>query len=57
MYIVASDFFLLKDDKNYLKLEICVVCREFLPLNTYFFFKTNQMTIYICTLEIMKTRV
>ena len=29
MYILASDFF-EKDDKSYLKLEIIVVCKEFL---------------------------
>ena len=40
----------------YLKLEIRVVCREFLVFKSVFF-KTNQMIIYICTLEILKTRV
>ena len=32
MYILASDFF-EKDDKSYLKLEIIVVCKEFLVFN------------------------
>ena len=50
MYILASDF---------LKLEISVVCREFLAFKDVFvvFFKTNQMFIFICTIEILKTRV
>ena len=29
MYILASDFFRKRQKKMYLKLEICVVCREY----------------------------
>ena len=41
----------------YLRLEICVVCREFLASKYVYiiFFGTNQMINYICTLEILKT--
>ena len=58
MYIIASDFF-EKDDKYYLKLEIHVVCREFLAFKYVFivFFETNQIIIYICSSEILETRV
>ena len=43
----------------YLKLEICVACREFLDFKYIFidFFKTKQMNTYICTSEILKTHV
>ena len=39
----------------YLKLEIRVVCREFLAFKYVFivFFETNQMIINICTSEIL----
>ena len=59
MYILASDFFSRKRLLiNNLKLEIRVVCRDFLHLNTYLsFFKTNQVITYICTSEILKTQV
>ena len=59
MYILLS-FFLEKTINTYLKLEISVVFREFLAFILYvfiFFFKTNQMIIYICTSEILKTCV
>ena len=58
MYILASDF-LENDDKYYLKLEIHVVCRNFLAFKYVFivFLETKQMIIYICTSEIFKTRV
>ena len=59
MYILASDFF-KKTINTYLKLEIRVVCREFLAFKYVFIvfvFKTNQFIIYIRTLEIFKTRV
>ena len=55
MYILASVFF-QKDGNTYLKLEIRVVCREFLAFS-YRFFETKQMIIYIFKLEILKTRV
>ena len=48
---LASDFF-EKDDKYYLKLEIYVVCGEFLAFKYVFFEKKNEMIIYICTSEI-----
>ena len=40
-------------------LEICVVCREFLAFKYVFivFFETDQMIIYCCISEILKTRV
>ena len=43
----------------YLKLEICVACREFLAFRyvVSVFFVTKQMIIYICTSEILKTHV
>ena len=58
MYILASDVF-KKTIKTYLKLEICVVCSEFLAIRYVFiiFFKTNKMIIYICASEILKTFV
>ena len=58
MYILASEFF-EKDDKYYLKLEIRVVCREFLAFKhvVIVFSETNQMIVYICISEILKTRV
>ena len=45
---------------TYLKLEILVVCRDFLAFKymVFFrFFETNQMIIYIRTSEILKTCV
>ena len=55
MYILASDFF-EKEKNTYLKLEIRVVCKEFLAIKYVFsfFFETYQILIYICTLEILK---
>ena len=53
MYISASDF-CEKTINTYLKIEICVVCTEYVFIA---FFETNQMIIYICTSEILKTRV
>ena len=49
MYILASDFF-ENDDKYYLKLEIRVVCWDFLAFKYTFnvFFEANQMIIFIC---------
>ena len=42
----------------YLKLEFCVVCREFLAFKfTFIIFDTNQMIIYICSLKILKTYI
>ena len=43
----------------YLKLEICVACREYLAFKyvVIVFFEIKQMIIYICTSEILKTRV
>ena len=42
-----------------LKLEIRVACREFLAFKyvVIIIFKTKQMIFYICTSEILKTRV
>ena len=59
MYILVSDFFEKKTINTYLKLEICVVFREFLPFKYVFivFFDKNQMIIYICKSEILKNRV
>ena len=59
MYILASVFFSEKTINTYLKLEIRVACREFLAFKyvVIVFFETKQMIIYICTLEILKTRV
>ena len=53
MYILASDFF-EKTINTFLKIEIRVVCREFLAFKYVLsgFFETNQMIIYICTSEI-----
>ena len=58
MYITTSDLFENTIDM-YLKLEIRLVFREFLAFKYEFidFLKTNQMIIYICTSEILKTRV
>ena len=58
MYILASVFF-EKDDKYVSKAKILVACREFLAFKyvVIVFFETKQMIIYICTLEIFKTRV
>ena len=58
LYILALNFF-VKDDKHYLKLEIRIVCREFLAFQYVLivFFETDQMIIFICTSEILKTRV
>ena len=59
MYILASVFFLEKDDKYVFKAIIHVACREFLAFKyiVIVFFETKQMIIYICTLEILKTRI
>ena len=52
LYIFVSDFF-KKTINTYLKLEICVMCREFLAFKYAFvvLFESNQMIIYICTPE------
>ena len=52
-------FFVIDEINTYLKLEIGVVCREIVAfkLVVIFFFKTKQMIIYVCTSEILKTRV
>ena len=44
---------------TYLKLEIRVVSREFLAFKYVFiiFFKSNQMIIYICTSDILNSRL
>ena len=47
MYILASDFF-EKDDKYVLKLEIRVVCREFLAFKYVFIvFLRNKLNDYL----------
>ena len=47
MYVLASEFF-QKDNKYYLKLEICVVCREFLAFKYVFiFFSRNKSDNYL----------
>ena len=58
MYILTS-VFSKKTINTYLKLEIPVACREFLAFKyvVIVFFETNRMIIYICTLEILETRV
>ena len=54
--VYFSILFISKKTINtYLKLENRVVCREFLAFVV--FFETNQMIIYICISEILKTRV
>ena len=54
MYILASDFF-EKDAKTHLKLEISVVCREFLAFKyvlIYLTFKSDDyLYLYIRNLE------
>ena len=56
--ILASDFF-EKYYNTYLKLEIRVVRKELLAFKNVFIalFVKNQMVIYICTSEILKTHV
>ena len=57
MYILASDLF-EKDDKYVFKTRNLYVCREFVAFKYVLIFsETNQMIIYICTSEILKTRV
>ena len=55
MYFIAFYFF-EKDDKYVFKLEIRVVCKEYLAFKYVLivFFGTNQMIIYVCTSEILK---
>ena len=53
-------FFFEKDDKYVFKARNS--CREFLAFFRFkyvviVFFETKQMIIYICTIEILKTRV
>ena len=59
MYILASVFFSKKTINTYLKLEIRVVCKEFLAFRyvVIVIFETKGMIIYIFTSEILKTRV
>ena len=57
MYILALDFF-EKYDKYVSKARSSFVCREFLAFKyvfIVFFLKINQMIIYICMSEILKT--
>ena len=42
MYILASEFF-EKDEKYILKLEIGIVCREFLAYKFFFFFREKKI--------------
>ena len=48
-----------KTIKTYVKLEISVVCREFIAFKYIFIFFQNKlwMIIYICTSEVLKTHV
>ena len=57
MYKLASFFFSKKTINSYLKLEIHVVCREFVAFKyvVIVFFKTKPMIISIFTSEILKT--
>ena len=52
-------FFSKKTINMYIKLEIRVARKEFLAFKyvVIVFFEIKQMLIYICTLEIFKTRV
>ena len=54
--ILSSDLFEYIYLNTYLKLRICVVCREFLAFKYVFIviFETNQMIIYNCTSEILQ---
>ena len=56
MYILAPDFF-EKDDNTHLKIEIRVVCREFVSPKYVLVVFLNNSDHYICTSKILKTRV
>ena len=59
VYLSICFFFSKKTINMYLKLEICVACREFkvFKYEVIVFFEKKQMIINICTSEILKTRL